>query len=73
MLLKVFVNFILRRSKVTQEQIKKLLQQALKKSNTDGPCYDVGKLVIQIELIISMLDDTPTRLPCGGKDIGDIK
>jgi len=34
-------------------QIKKLLQQALSRSNTEGPCYDVGKLVIQIELIIS--------------------
>lgn len=58
---------------MTQEQIKKLLQMALQKSNTDGPCYDVGKLVIQIELIISMLDDTSVKPVCNNRDIGDIK
>lgn len=57
---------------MTNGQIKKLLQQALRSSNTDGPCYDVGKLVIQIELIISMLEDDKP-LVSGGKDIGDIK
>lgn len=41
---------------MTNEQIKRLLQQALRSSNTTGTCYDVGKLVIQIQLIISMLD-----------------
>jgi len=59
---------------MTNDQIKRLLEQALRKSNTDGPCYDVAKLVIQIELIISMLDEqTTTLMRDGGKDIGDIK
>jgi hypothetical protein len=59
---------------MTNDQIKRLLTQALRKSNTDGPCYDVTKLVIQIELIISMLDEqTVTLIRSGGKDIGDIK
>lgn len=59
---------------MTNDQIKRLLEQALRKSNTDGPCYDVAKLVIQIELIISMLDDQAvTLMRAGGKDIGDIK
>lgn len=59
---------------MTNQQIKNLLTQALRKSNTDGPCYDVAKLVIQIELIISMLDEQPVKLMRdGGKDIGDIK
>jgi hypothetical protein len=59
---------------MTNDQIKRLLEQALRKSNTDGRCYDVAKLVIQIELIISMLDEQTVRLMYdGGKDIGDIK
>lgn len=59
---------------MTNDQIKRLLQQALRTSNTDGPCYDVGKLVIQIQLIISMLDEqTVTLMLDAGKDIGDIK
>lgn len=59
---------------MTNDQIKRLLQQALRTSNTDGPCYDVIKLVIQIELIITMLDEqTVTLMRDGGKDIGDIK
>ena len=59
---------------MTNDQIKRLLIQALNKSNTDGPCYDVAKLVIQIELIISMLDEqTITLMRDAGKDIGDIK
>lgn len=59
---------------MTNDQIKRLLIQALNKSNTDGPCYDVAKLVIQIELIISMLDEQTVKLMRdGGKDIGDIK
>lgn len=65
---------------MTNDQIKKLLIQALNKSNTDGtavaanPCYDVTKLVIQIELIISMLDEQTVKLMRdAGKDIGDIK
>lgn len=59
---------------MTNDQIKRLLEQALRKSNTDGPCYDVAKLVIQIELIISMLDEqTITLMRDAGKDIGDIK
>lgn len=48
--------------------------QALNKSSTEGRCYDVAKLVIQIELIISMLDEqTITLMRDAGKDIGDIK
>lgn len=59
---------------MTNDQIKRLLEQALRKSNTDGPCYDVTKLVIQIELIISMLDEQTVKLMRdAGKDIGDIK
>lgn len=59
---------------MTNDQIKRLLIQALNKSNTDGPCYDVAKLVIQIELIISMLDEQTVKLMRdAGKDIGDIK
>lgn len=59
---------------MTNDQIKRLLEQALRKSNTDGPCYDVNKLVIQIELIISMLDEQTVKLMRNsGKDIGDIK
>jgi hypothetical protein len=60
---------------MTNDQIKRLLQQALRKANTDGPCYDVAKLVIQIELIISMLDDqvVTAMMRDTGKDIGDIK
>lgn len=59
---------------MTNDQIKRLLIQALNKSNTDGPCYDVTKLVIQIELIISMLDEHTVKLMRdAGKDIGDIK
>lgn len=60
---------------MTNQQIKNLLTLALRKSNTDGPCYDVAKLVIQIELIISMLDEQTIILVRGdsGKDIGDIK
>ena len=56
---------------MTEQQIRKLLQQALHKANIDGPCYDVSKLVIQLELIISMLDAGP--MADSGKDIGDIK
>lgn len=58
---------------MTNEQIKRLLQQALRTSNTDGPCYDVGKLVIQIQLIVSMLEDDKPLPRDGGKDIRDIK
>lgn len=58
---------------MTNAQIKKLLQQALAKAKTDGPCYSVAKLVIQIELIISMLEDDKPLTGDGGKDIGDIK
>lgn len=59
---------------MTNQQISKLLKQALHSSNTDGPCYDIVKLVIQIELIISMLeDDKPAKLMLDNKDIGDIK
>lgn len=58
---------------MTNGQIKKLLQQALRTSNTDGPCYDVGKLVIQIQLIVSMLEDDKPLARDGGKDIGVIK
>lgn len=59
---------------MTNDQIKRLLIQALNKSNTDGSCYDVAKLVIQIELIISMLDEQTVKLMRdAGKDIGDIK
>lgn len=58
---------------MTNDQIKRLLQQALRTSNTDGPCYDVGKLVIQIQLIVSMLEDDKPLTRDGGKDIGDIK
>lgn len=59
---------------MTNDQIKRLLEQALRKSNTDDPCYDVNKLVIQIELIISMLDEQTVKLMRdAGKDIGDIK
>lgn len=58
---------------MTNAQIKKLLQQALVKSNTGGACYDIAKLVIQIELIISMLEDDKPLTRDGGKDIGDIK
>lgn len=61
---------------MTNNQIKKLLELALKQSNTDGPCYDVGKLVIQIQLIIGMLEDEPkpySNTRDFGKDIGDIK
>lgn len=59
---------------MTNDHIKRLLIQALNKSNTDGPCYDVAKLVIQIELIISMLDEQTVKLMRdAGKDIGDIK
>lgn len=59
---------------MTNDQIKRLLIQALNKSNTDGPCYDVAKLVIQIELIIGMLDEQTVKLMRdAGKDIGDIK
>ena len=56
---------------MTNQQIKNLLILSLQKSNTDGPCYDVAKLVIQIELIISMLDDKNVKLRHdGSKDIG---
>lgn len=59
---------------MTNDQIKRRLEQALRKSKTGGPCYDVAKLVIQIELIISMLDEQTVKLMYdGGKDIGDIK
>lgn len=59
---------------MTNDQIKRALEQALRKSNTEGPCYDVAKLVIQIELIISMLDEQTVKLMRNsGKDIGDIK
>ncbi len=59
---------------MTNEQIKQLLILALQKSNTDGPCYDVSKLVIQIEMIISMLDQPPNKITREtSKDIGDIK
>lgn len=55
-------------------RLRGLLIQALNKSNTGGPRYDVAKLVIQIELIISMLDEqTITLMQDAGKDIGDIK
>ncbi len=56
---------------MTEQQIRKLLQQALYKAQIDGPCYDVAKLVIQLELIISMLDSGKAQE--SGKDIGDIK
>ncbi len=59
---------------MTNGQIKQLLILALQKANTDGPCYDVSKLVIQIELIISMLDQPSTKITREtSKDIGDIK
>lgn len=59
---------------MTNDQIKRLLIQALNKSSTDGSCYDVTKLVIQVELIISMLDEQTVKLMRdSGKDIGDIK
>jgi hypothetical protein len=53
------------------EQIKRLLEQALRKSNTGGPTYNAEKLIVQIELIIAMLDDG--RTTDNSKDIGDIK
>jgi len=59
---------------MTNDQIKRLLEQALRKSNSAAGGYDCSKLVIQIELIISMLDEQTVKLMRdGGKDIGDIK
>lgn len=54
---------------MTNEQIKRLLIQALNKSNTDGPSYDVVKLVVQVELIISMLEDEKSLTRNGSKYI----